>query len=87
MLVDLPPGQGRPRRAWAPSIFLVSGEDLKPEFSFDSPKAGFGSSSGNDFSSALLLTFVTDTKLVGLLDCDLMGPPSSAKLLTDDFDH
>ena len=73
MLVDLPPGQGRSRCARMFSLFWASRKDPKSEFGSDSPKAGFGPSSGNEFSSALWLLFVADTRLVGLLDYGLMA--------------
>ena len=87
MLVDLPPRQGLSQCAQAPFLFLASGEDPKFEFGSNFLKAGFRQNSRNELSSALWLTFVANTRLVGLLDCDLMGPSSSAKLLTYDFDH
>ena len=86
MLVDLPPGQCRSRCGRVPFLFWASGEDSKSEFGSDSQKVGFRPSSGNEFSSTLWLTFVANTRLVGLLDCDRMGSSSSAKLLTHDFD-
>ena len=84
-LVDLLPGQDRSRYVRMPSLFQASGEDLRPESSSDSPKAGFGPGSGNRFSSALWLLFVA--RLTRLLDYDLIGPFFSTKLLMCNFDR
>ena len=85
-LVDLPYRQGQSQCVWAPSIFWASGEDLRPKFDLDFQMVDFGSSFGNESSSALWLTFMTNTRLVRLLDCDLTCSSSTAKLLTCDFD-
>ena len=74
MLVDLPPGQGRSQSARAPFLFWASGEDLKLEFGYGFQRVDLGLGSGNESSLALWLAFVAvDTKLVGLLDCDVRG--------------
>ena len=71
-----------------PSLFLAFGEDLRPDLDSGFPRVDFELSFGNESFLTLWLALVANTRLVELLDRDLLGgPSSSAKLLTYNFGY
>ena len=56
-----------------PSLFRVSREDPRPKLDSGFQMVDFELSSGNESFSALWLALAADTRLVELLDRDLIG--------------